>query len=138
MCPVRHFRVRHRLTHAREYQAVFGERVARARGPLTVFLRPNRLPEHRLGLSIGKRVGNATVRVRLKRQIREAFRIDRPVYPYTDSGLAYDIVVSARRHKPLSQQAYRDILSDAIDAAHREIKKRDVRTTGPVHERSAP
>lgn len=123
-----HFRARHRIGHARDYQAVFANRAAKSRGPLTVFLRPNHHPEHRLGLSIGRRVGNATTRVRLKRHIREAFRKDRPVYPIPSASTGYDIVVSARAHNPLPLNEYRSLLRDAIAAAHREIERRSSKT----------
>ncbi len=120
----KHFRARHRIAHARDYRAVFANRVAKSRGPLTVFLRTTEHPEHRLGLSIGRRVGNAATRVRLKRYIREAFRQDRSVYPLFRPTAAYDIVVSARAHKLLHLNEYRDLLRDAIAAAHRETERR--------------
>lgn len=126
--PEHPFRARHRLTHARDFQAVFSNRLAKARGPLTVFLLPNTHPTHRLGLSIGRRVGGAVVRVQLKRHIREAFRLDRPVYPNQTGGGHYDIVVSARAHKPLSLNDYRARLREGIEAAHRELVKRQSKT----------
>lgn len=126
--PEHPFRARHRLTHARDFQAVFSNRLAKARGPLTVFLLPNTQATHRLGLSIGRRVGGAVVRVQLKRHIREAFRLDRPVYPIRPGGGYYDIVVSARAHKPLSINDYRSRLRESIEAAHRELVKRQSKT----------
>ncbi|MFK7882650.1 MAG: ribonuclease P protein component [Phycisphaerales bacterium] len=122
--PTHRFRARHRISHARDYHAVFNARSAKSRGPLTVFLLPTNHPEHRLGLSIGKRVGGATVRVRLKRAIRESIRLDRPVYPSPSSCRSYDIVISARRHKPLSLQDYRSHIKTAIESSHRELEHR--------------
>lgn len=122
--PTHPFRARHRLSLDHDYRAVFANRLSKARGPLTVFLKPNQLPEHRLGLSIGRRVGNAVTRVRLKRAVREAFRLDRPVYPLGPDGTAYDVIVSARAHNPLPLTTYRTHLLDAIQAAHREHAKR--------------
>ncbi len=103
---------------------MFAYRLTKSRGPLTVFLKPNRLSEHRLGLSIGRRVGGAVVRVRLKRMVREAFRLDRPVYPMLPDGTAYDVVVSGRAHQPLSLDAYRSLLREAVAAGDREHRKR--------------
>lgn len=123
--PAHPFRARHRLAHARDYQAAFKNRCAKSRGPLTVFINPTEHPQHRLGLSIGKRVGGATVRVRLKRAIRESFRLDRPVYPKLDDGRHFDIIVSARKHNPLSLNEYRAHLKAAVEAAHRELTKRE-------------
>ncbi|MGQ0628870.1 MAG: ribonuclease P protein component [Phycisphaerales bacterium] len=70
-----YFRPRHRLTHAREFQAVYDARLSRVRGPLVVHALATERTLPRLGLSIGKRAGNAVVRGRLKRFIREAFRL---------------------------------------------------------------
>lgn len=131
MLPANHFRPRHRIAHARDYQAVFAQRIAKSRGPLTVFLRPSDRPEHRLGLSIGRRVGNAVIRGRLKRQIREAFRLDRSVYPIPIASSSYDIVVSARKHNPLPHNEYRTHLKAAIEAAHREHQRRHNADKGP-------
>tara|TARA_R110000782_G_scaffold211115_2_gene299073 strand:+ start:27771 stop:28175 length:405 start_codon:yes stop_codon:yes gene_type:complete len=126
--PTHPFRARHRLSLDHDYKAVFAHRLTKSRGPLIVFLKPNTHPEHRLGLSIGRRVGNAVARVRLKRAIREAFRIDRPVYPMPGDTNTYDIIVSARAHNPLSLNDYRALLLDAIQAAHREHAKRIAKT----------
>lgn len=52
----------------------------------------NELAAPRLGLSIGRKVGNAVVRNRWKRLIREAFRLERPSLP---RGL--DLVVRPKR-----------------------------------------
>ncbi len=126
--PAHPFRTRHRLSLDADYKAVFAHRLTKSRGPLTVFLKPNDLPEHRLGLSIGRRVGNAVARVRLKRMVREVFRLDRPVYPMQPEGTAYDIVVSGRAHKTLSLNEYRSLIRDAIAAADREHRKRVKKT----------
>lgn len=103
---------------------MFANRLTKARGPLTVFLLPNTLPEHRLGLSIGRRVGNAVARVRLKRMIREAFRLDRPVYPLQQDGTGFDLIVSSRAHQPLHLDDYRHLLREAVAAGEREHRKR--------------
>jgi len=122
-------RRRHRLTHAREFQAAFAAKLRKSAGPLTVLLNPTDRAEPRLGLSIGKRVGNAVVRNRLKRRIREAFRLARTELPTPGRG-HYDIVVSARAHSPLDADAYRRLLTDAIGRAHRERQRRARRAEG--------
>lgn len=87
-------RRRHRLSLDDDYSAVFRAKVRKHRGPVTVFAKPNGRNEHRLGLSIGKRVGNAATRNRLKRLLREAFRLRRAELPGS-----YDFVVTARGHR---------------------------------------
>lgn len=111
----RTFRRRHRISHARDYQATFDAKVRATRGPLTVFGRPNGLPHSRLGLSIGRRAGPAVVRVRLKRQLREAFRLLGAEVP-----AGYDLVVTVRPHATLRLAAYRD----ALRSAARDIDRR--------------
>ena len=52
---------------------------------------PNELPCCRLGLAVSRKVGNAVIRNRIKRLLREIFRKQ-----LTDRHLRYDIVVVAR------------------------------------------
>ena len=52
---------------------------------------PNLLPHCRLGITVGKRVGPAVVRNRLKRRIREFFRQNKILFPG-----ATDCVVAAK------------------------------------------
>lgn len=121
------FRKRHRLAHAREFQAAFAAKLRKSAGPLTVFLNPTDHAEPRLGLSIGRRVGGAVTRNALKRQIREAFRHVRTELPTPPNRASYDIVVSARAHDPLDQSAYQRLLTDAVARAHREHERRAVK-----------
>ncbi len=131
------FRRRHRLTHAREFEAAFAARLRKSAGPLTIFLCPTDRPEPRLGLSIGRRVGNAVVRNRLKRQIREAFRHLRADLPAPPAGGAYDLVVSARAHAPLPHARYRDLLADAVRRAATEHDRRE-RKSNPTQDAHHP
>jgi ribonuclease P protein component len=57
----------------------------------TVLVARNRLGSSRLGITVSKRVGGAVARNRLKRRIREAFRLHKGLFP-----AGFDIVVSAR------------------------------------------
>lgn len=70
------FRASHRLTHARQFRAVYDAKLRKTIGVLTMFSKPNGLPHHRLGLAVGTPVGNAVVRGHAKRLIRESFRLD--------------------------------------------------------------
>ncbi|MBL4698760.1 MAG: ribonuclease P protein component [Phycisphaerales bacterium] len=118
------FRRRHRISGSDEFAAVFGGKLRKTRGVVTVFLLANDRAEHRLGLSVGKRVGNAVVRGRLKRMMREAFRHQRAQLPVPSSGGTYDIVVSTRKHDVLSLEQYSKMLVEAVEAAHRAHEKR--------------
>ena len=52
---------------------------------------PNELPYCRLGLAVSRKVGNAAVRNKIKRRLREIFRKQ-----LKDRPLQYDFVVVAR------------------------------------------
>jgi ribonuclease P protein component len=112
-----------RLTHARQYENVYDARLRKSRGPLTIFAATNDLPHPRLGLSIGRKVGNAAVRNRLKRMIREAFRLSRAKLP-SRSGGHFDLVVSARAHDAATLGEYQGWLLEAVAAIAREHEKR--------------
>lgn len=119
-----HFRVRHRLTHAREFQGTFEAQMKRYRGAITVYTIPNQRPNWRLGLSISGRIGNAVVRNRLKRLIREAFRLEQHALPMRADGTGYDMVVTARGHKQLPLAAYRVLVLDLANDLHRAWERR--------------
>lgn len=108
---------------------MFDAKLRKSHGPLTVFLRPNELPRHRLGLSIGRRVGPAVRRNRLKRHLREAFRLSRKDLAGHPGG-GYDIVVSARAHEPLRLAAYQTLLVELVGEAARVHHKRLARRSG--------
>src|SRR5687768_12762306 len=75
------FTSRQRLTHSREFDAVFKARNS-ARGlRIIVHGLPNGLTWSRLGLSVGRKFGNAVARNRLKRLVREAFRLQQHELP---------------------------------------------------------
>ena len=131
------YRKRHRLSNDRDYQAVYDAKIRKAHGPLLVFIKPNTLPEHRLGLSVGRRVGNAVARGRVKRLLREAFRHERGALPTPESpeeaepSAAYDIIVVARPHTLMPLGFYRATLAELVARAHRECAKRARRGEPP-------
>lgn len=112
-----------RLTHAREFQSVYGAKCRKALGPLVVHGRPNGLDHPRLGLSVSRKVGTAVVRNRIKRLIREAFRHMQHDFPR-----GYDLIVVVRPHEPLNLAAYQHLLHKAVRQIHQEWTKRDTST----------
>jgi len=58
-----------------DFERVYAERRSASDGRITVCCRINGLAYSRLGLSVSSRVGNAVVRNRWKRLLREAFRL---------------------------------------------------------------
>ncbi len=123
-----HFRQRHRLTQARQFAAAYAGKLRKSRGPITIFTLPNDLEHCRLGLSVGTRVGNAVVRNRVKRLLREAFRHEQhALVP------GYDVVVTVRPHGtsgPLPLPQYRRMLVELVREADVEWKRRARREGG--------
>jgi ribonuclease P protein component len=75
------FTQRQRLTHAKEFEAVFKARHSARGSRIIVHGSSNGLDWSRLGLSVGKRFGNAVARSRFKRLCREAFRLSQHQLP---------------------------------------------------------
>lgn len=123
---------RMRLTHAREFARVFAQKLRHNAGPLIVYARPTDLPHPRLGLSIGRPVGPAATRNRLKRHLREAFRLSQHDLPRHAGGTegsggsagSYDLVINARKHDELTLEEYQSLLLSAAAALHRTSEKR--------------
>lgn len=121
------YRRRHRLRHNLDYRAVFDARCRATRGPITVWLRDADHPTHRLGLSIGRRVGKAHDRVRLKRRLREIFRHARPTLPIPAPGKGYDIVITARPPGSITYDDLDRCFREAVDRAHKAATRRTSR-----------
>lgn len=107
-----------RLRRNADFEAVYATRVARKVGPLRLHARPNALSHSRLGLSVGRRVGNAVRRNRLKRLLRESFRLSQ-----FDLPPGYDFIVVALPHKLLSLSEYQRLMHDAAWKLHRHWSK---------------
>jgi len=116
-----------RLTHAREFQAAFAGRVSRTRGPLAVYASPRAraADSARLGLSVSRRVGSAVTRNRIKRRLREAFRLNRHALP-----TGVDLVVAVRPHEPLPMADYARLLVDAARALAEDLRRKAARAGG--------
>ena len=102
-----------RLQHALEFQAVYAGKARESRGPLTVFAIPNDLGYPRLGLSVGRKVGTAPKRNRIKRLLREAFRLTQHDLPR-----GYDLVINVRPHETAMLADYQRLLSAALVKLH--------------------
>jgi ribonuclease P protein component len=71
----------YRLRRPADFERVYAERRSASDGRITVCCRPNGFSYSRLGLSVSSRIGNAVVRNRWKRLLREAFRLRRAELP---------------------------------------------------------
>lgn len=123
------FKPRHRLSHANQFAGVYAAKVSKVRGPLVFFGLPNALPHPRLGMGVGRHVGNAVLRNRIKRLLREAFRMEQHALPASVTG-KYDYVVRVRTHTPLELAEYRRLFTDAAASLDREWRKRARKAEG--------
>ena len=81
---------RHRLTTSKQFSQVHREGLSIANRLLVVRVLANGLDHSRFGFLVSKRIGNAVVRNRVKRRLREVVRLT-PVKP------GWDAVFIARR-----------------------------------------
>lgn len=79
------------LRKNRDFQVVFKNGKSRANKYLVLYVLENRLDKNRIGISVSKKVGNSVIRHRVKRLIKESYRLHENMF---NSGL--DIVVIAR------------------------------------------
>lgn len=110
----------HRIRTRKEFSGVFQEGVRGSRGPLTLYGVPNTMGHPRLGLAVGRSVGTAVRRNRIKRLLREGFR-----HLQHDLPGSYDLVILVRPHEPLDGPRYRELLMSLarqVDAAWRKRK----------------
>ena len=87
----RRFRPCERLRLRADFSRVFAEKRSAGDELLIVYVSANHLAWSRLGLSVGKRVGRAVQRNRVRRRLREAFRLNKSKLPQ-----GYDIVCVAK------------------------------------------
>ena len=87
-----------------EFRRVYKKGKSGASSLLAVYARPNRSGKNRLGLTVGAKLGNAVTRNRVRRRLREIYRLSQP-----ELKRGYDIVIVARGR--------------AVNAAYRELER---------------
>ena len=121
----------HHLRSPREFDAVYASKTRESRGPVMVYAMPNALGHPRLGMSVSRKVGVAVRRNRIRRRLREAFRLMQHDLPG-----GYDFVVVVRPHQPLPLAEYQRALSGAAVKLHNVWRRRGeaAAKAGPVGE----
>lgn len=81
-----------RLLRRSEYDAVYREGRRRSSAAFVIFSRRNSLPRDRFGMSVKKALGNAVVRNRIRRRVREILRLHRE-----EIARGWDVVIHPSR-----------------------------------------
>src|SRR5439155_16608742 len=116
------FPKRRRVRKRDEFSAVFDNGIRQSRGPLVAVAMPTDKPSPRFGLSVPRRVGTAPRRNRIKRLLRESFRLMQHDFPRS-----YDIVIVVRPHEPMILAEYQRLLSALMLKLHNEWQKREAK-----------
>ncbi len=95
------FRPHEHLRRTKDFQLVYDRRRSVSDGWLIVYGRENGLSYLRLGLSVSRKVGQATQRNRLRRLYREAFRLTRHEMP---AGMDLVLIPRRREEAPTLEQ----------------------------------
>ncbi len=101
-----------RLLRSSDFASVrkYGKRIASRN--FVIFLKKNNLGIRRLGLGVSSKVGGAVKRNRIKRLLREFFRLNKEIFPPST-----DIFISVKQgfHPSGYQDVERELKSHAAD-----------------------
>ncbi len=99
------FRPEDRITRSRRYKQVYGEKRTLFSSTMVVYHTTAEEGRSRVGLTVSRKIGNAVVRNRVKRLIREIFRQNRDLLAQP-----LDLVVNA--HPSIGQRGLRELESE--------------------------
>lgn len=105
-----------RLRKRRGFEECYASGIRASGRHLQVFLLPE-AAGMRLGLSVPRRVGTATVRNRVRRRLRETFRRNRAAF----TGKAFCLVVNARASA--GTVSFADLSGDFLEAVGRALAR---------------
>jgi ribonuclease P protein component len=108
-----------RLSGNLRFAAVFDAKVKHSSGPLIAYSLPNDLNHWRLGLSVSRRIGTAVRRNRIKRMLREAFRLHTQAIP-----AGYDLVIVVRAHESRKLADYKQWIANLMRQSDEAWQKR--------------
>jgi ribonuclease P protein component len=112
------FRPHEHLRRPADFQAVYDRRRSAADGILVVYARENGLPHSRVGLSVSKKFGGAIVRNRIRRLMREAYRLTREELP-----TGFDFVLIPRAQAAYTLDAFCGSLAKLVKQAVKKIAR---------------
>ncbi len=106
------------LRSSRDFEHVYAQKLKGADGVLLLFLAKNSVDVTRIGLSVSKKHGGAVERNRLKRWLREAFRMERHAFP---GGL--DLIAIPLAAERASLPAFRQSLVGLVRRLSRRLNQ---------------
>ncbi|MCX5848628.1 MAG: ribonuclease P protein component [Deltaproteobacteria bacterium] len=100
------YRKLERITSRNRFRAIYQQGTWRSSQHFTTITCSNAQGAKRLGITVTKKIGNAVRRNRVKRLIREFFRLNKALFP-----AEHDVVVMAKRNMPTLtyQQACKEL-----------------------------
>jgi len=105
-----------RIRRARDFARIYEKRVRAADRYSLIFAAPNDLPYSRFGVSVSRKHGNAVCRNRLKRLLREAFRLEQHVLPQ-----GIDLILIPRQNANATLADFRRSLKHLVPKLARRL-----------------
>jgi ribonuclease P protein component len=102
----------HMLRKNQQFQSVYKAGKSYANKFLVLYILPNQKEERKVGFAVGKRLGGAVIRNRIKRLLRESFRLNQHRFK---GGI--DLIVIGRQ--PIVGRGFADVNKALLDVAGR-------------------
>lgn len=115
---------RQRIRRSRDFDSVFQERQSAAGRHLILFGLANGLAYNRLGLSVGRRLGNAVKRNRFKRLCREAFRLTTADQPVGWDWVVVPLAARKGERRPPTRWRLDDFQKDLLELMEKISRRR--------------
>lgn len=109
------YRKEERITSSSRYRVIYRQGVWKSSKNFTSVTYSNTQGIKRLGITVSKKAGNAVKRSRIKRLLREYFRLNKDLFP-----AGCDVVLMARKNIP--PLTYREICAELTRLIERKAE----------------